>query len=223
MPPSLTVKVLLCYYLYMSTITDLQIQKNNKTRANVYIDGEYFCAFEMLTVMKLGLKIGQEISQSRLKEAAVDSERSVALEKAMNYLSRGYKTERQMRDYLTRRGYDSETIEYVVVKLKNYRYLDDREYARIYAEQNAATKGSRRIKTELISKGISVSLAEQSSEEDAETAMKNATRLAEKYMKSKPCDLKTLQKLQRYLLSRGYGYDTVNSIVRSFDIDEDGI
>ncbi len=203
----------------MPTITDLQIQKNNKTRANVYIDGEYACALEMLTVMKLGLKIGRQITPERLKEAASDSERSVAFDKAANYLSRGYKTVHQMREYLIGRGYDEETTEYVIQKLKDYRYLDDEAYARMYVEQNDSSKGSRRIKQELVSKGIAVSLAEQISEEDPEHALLNASRLAERYMRNKPCDLKTLQKLQRYLLNRGYGYDTVNTVVRSYNIE----
>ena len=49
----------------MPKITDMQIQKKNKTRANVYLDGEYAFALEMLTVMKLGLKIGQDVSQKK--------------------------------------------------------------------------------------------------------------------------------------------------------------
>lgn len=200
----------------MSKITDLQIQQRNKTRVNVYVDGEFCCALEMLTVMKLGLKIGQEITQSRLKEATVDSERAVAFDKAANYLSRGGKTVRQMREYLAKRGYDADVTEYVIAKLKEYRYLDDDAYARAYVEQNISTKGSIRLKQELIAKGIPLSLAEKYTVEDPEQALDNAVRLAEKYMRSKTNDLKTLQRLQRYLLSRGFGYDVVNTVVRRF-------
>lgn len=204
----------------MPTVTDLQIQKNNKTRANVYIDGEYFCALEMLTVMKLNLKIGGQVTVERLKEAALDSERSVAFDKAANYISRGYKTVKQTRDYLLKRGYDSDVVEYVLTKLQDYRYLDDEAYARMYVEQNVSTKGSRRLKQELIGRGIEANLAESQSREDPERALSNAARLAEKYMRGKPRDLKTLGKLQRYLLSRGYGYDDVNAVVRSYSVEE---
>lgn len=203
----------------MPKITDMQIQKNNKTRANVYIDGEFAFALEMLTVMKLGLKIGQAVSTERLNEAVFDSEKSVAFDKAMSYLGRGMKTCKQMRDYLGKKGYSSEIVEYVVAKLKEYRYLDDNIYAKTYVEQNVRTKGTRRLKQELVQKGISVSQAEEYSQIDGELALDNATRLAEKYMKNKPHDLKTLQKLQRYLISRGYGFDTVNTVVRSYNLD----
>ena len=205
----------------MPKITDMQIQKKNKTRANVYIDGEFAFALEMLTVMKLGLKIGQEVSQSQLADAIFDSEKSVAFEKAMDYLGRGMKTAKQMRDYLEKKGYEPRVVEYVVAKLKEYRYVDDDAYAKLYVERNAATKGDRRLKQELIQKGISVSRAEEYAATDDGQALTNATRLAERYMKNKPATVKTLQNLQRYLLGRGYGFDVVNTIVRSYKIETD--
>ncbi len=210
----------LCYAVFMPTITDLQIQKSHKTRANVYIDGEFCCALEMLTVMKLGLKIGRQITEEQLKQASLDSERSVAFEKAVDWLSRGYKTVRQTREYLSRRGYDKDVVEYVISKLKDYRYLDDEAYAAMYVEQNSSTKGERRIKQELVARGISPAVAERHSEEDPEQALANAKLLAERYMRTKERDLKNLQRLQRYLLARGYGYDVVNAVVRGYGMDE---
>ena len=204
----------------MPKITDMQIQKNNKTRANVYIDGEFSMALEMLTVMKLGLKIGQDVSQEKLAEAVFDSEKSVAFENAMGYLGRGMKTVKQMRDYLEKKAYAPEVVDYVIARLKEYHYIDDEAYAKLYVEHNVATKGERRLKQELVQKGISVSLAEEYSAVDGELSLANAERLAEKYMKTKPKDVKTLQKLQRYLISRGYTFDTVNTVVRSYHFDE---
>ena len=202
----------------MPKITDMQIQKNNKTRANVYIDGEFFVALEMLTVMKLGLKIGQEVSQDTLTEAVFDSEKSVAFEKAMSYLARGMKTVKQMRDYLTKKGYTPNVVEYVITRLKEYRYIDDVAYAKSYVEHNSATKGERRLKQELVSKGIALSVAEEHAQLDGEQALADAMRLAEKYMRNKTLELKTLQKLQRFLLSRGYDFDTVNTVLRNYKV-----
>lgn len=204
----------------MPKITDIQIQKKNKTRANVYIDGEFAFALEMLTVMKLGLKIGADVTVDKLNEAVFDSERSVAMDKAFNYLSRGLKTCKQMRDYLIGKDYSVKVVDAVVDKLIEYKYLNDDYYARAYVEQNAATKGERRIKQELQQKGIARSLINDACAIDGDEASANAERLAAKYMRNKPCDIKTLQKLQRYLLSRGYDFDTVNGITRSYKLDD---
>lgn len=198
----------------MPKITDIQIQKNNKTRANVYVDGEFAFGLEMLTVMKLGLKIGKDVSVQELDEAVFDSEKSVAFEKAVDYLGRCMRTCRQMKEYLGKKGYSQKVVDYVVAKLKDYKYLDDDLYAAAYAESASANKGNRRIRQELMQKGISASLAENVAI-DSETAQLAAERLAQKYMRGKTCDVKTLQKLQRYLLSRGYEYDVVNAVVRA--------
>ena len=205
----------------MPKITDMQIQKNNKTRANVFIDGEFAFALEMFTVMKLGLKIGQEVSEEKLSEAMLDSEKSVALERAIDYLGRGMKTVKQLRDYLVKKAYPPEVVEHVVQRLTDYRYLDDAAYAKLYVERNANTKGERRLKQELLQKGIELTLAEQYSAVEQEQLLANAQCLAEKYMKNKPRDLKTMQKLQRYLVGRGYDYDVVNSVTRSYHFDDE--
>ena len=203
----------------MPKITDMQIQKNNKTRANVYIDGEFAFALEMLTVMKLGLKIGADVSTEKLTEAVFDSEKSVCFYKALNYLSRGMKTCKQMRECLTGKGYAAEIVTYVIDKLVDYKYVNDDYYAQMYVEQNLASKGERRLRQELQQKGIPQCIIEKHCVVEHNTALSNAERLAAKYMRSKSRDLKTLQKLQRYLLSRGYDYDTVNTVTRNYDID----
>lgn len=204
----------------MPKITDMQIQNKNKTRANVYIDGEFAFALEMLTVMKLGLKIGAEVSSEKLSEAVFDSERSVCFDKAINYLSRGMKTRKQMCDYLIGKGYSDEIVSYVIDKLSDYKYINDDYYARAYVEQNIATKGERRLKQELRQKGISIALAEKYCVVEPDIAADNAERLAAKYMRNKPRDLKTLSKLQRYLLSRGYDYDAVNGVLRIYKTED---
>lgn len=200
----------------MQKITDIQPQKRNKSRVNVYVDGEYVLALELLTVMKLGLKIGTEVTETQLAEAALDTEQSVALERAMNYIARGRKTSFQLRKYLTDKEYAPAVVNYVMDKMKYYGYIDDKAYAQAYVEQNSQSKGARRVKQELIQRGIKLSEAEEVSEQERDFSLDNATRLAERYMRGKNCDIKTIVKLQRYLVSRGYDFDIVNSVVRAY-------
>ncbi len=200
----------------MQKITDIQPQKRNKSRVNVYVDGEYVLALELLTVMKLGLKIGTEVTETQLAEAASDTERSVALERAMNYIARGRKTAFQLRKYLTDKDYASDVVNYVMDKMKYYGYIDDKAYAQAYVEQNSQSKGARRVKQELIQRGIKLSEAEEVSAQERDFSLDNAARLAARYMRGKDCDIKTIVKLQRYLVSRGYDFDIVNSVVRGY-------
>lgn len=205
----------------MPTITDMQIQKRNKSRANIYLDGEFVFALEMLTVMKLGLKIGKDVDVETIKTAVFDSETSVAFGKAVDYLARAMKTTKQMRDYLTQKGYSADVVECVIQKLQGYKYLDDQTYARMYAEQNKSHKGERRIKQELLNKGISHADVDDQVQVDADDQLTSATKLAQKYLKNKDRDLKTMQKLQRFLLYRGFDFGVVNSVIRTFKDNPD--
>lgn len=200
----------------MPTITDMQIQKRNKTRANIYLDGEFAFALEMLTVMKLGLKIGKDVDVQTIKAAVFDSEVSVAFGKAVDYLARAMKTTKQMHDYLTKKGYAAEVVNAVIQKLQGYKYLDDQTYARLYTQQSKAYKGERRIKQELVNKGIAHDQVDDEVQIDKDDQLQTATILAEKYLKNKDRDIKTMQKLQRFLLYRGFDFDTVNSIIRKY-------
>lgn len=203
----------------MPTITDIQIQKRNKSRANIYLDGEFAFALEMLTVMKLGLKIGKDVDVDTIKTAVFDSETSVAFGKAVDYLARAMKTTKQVRDYLTQKGYSVDVTNCVIEKLQGYKYLDDQAYARMYVEQSKTHKGERRIKQELLNKGISHNDVDDQVQVDADDQLTSATSLAQKYLKNKDRDVKTMQKLQRFLLYRGFDFDVVNTVIRAFKTD----
>ncbi|MBO5772214.1 MAG: RecX family transcriptional regulator [Clostridia bacterium] len=204
----------------MATISQIEIQKRNKNRVNLYVDGEFYSGLQLVAVARLGLREGMEVDESQLKEAVSQSEISYAFEKCVDYLSKSMKTTKQIRDYLRKKGFSKEVEEIVVQKLKNYRYVDDDLYTQLYTEQNSKFKGSRRIKSELLQKGIHKELID-SVEVEADTQRQTADALAQKYMKGKDRDVKTLQKLQRFLVYRGFDYDTVGQIISRYRKNED--
>ena len=204
----------------MATISQIEIQKRNKNRVNLYVDGEFYSGLQLVAVARLGLREGIEVDESQLKEAVSQSEISYAFEKCVDYLSKSMKTTKQIRDYLRKKGFSKEVEEIVVQKLKNYRYVDDDLYTQLYTEQNSKFKGSRRIKSELLQKGIHKELID-SVEVEADTQRQTADALAQKYMKGKDRDVKTLQKLQRFLVYRGFDYDTVGQIISRYRKNED--
>ena len=126
------------------------------------------------------------------------------------------KTCRQLQDYLKRKGFSQEVVQATVDKLKDYGYIDDARYAQLYTEQNSKSKGSRRIRQELLAKGVDRQNAELYSTIDDEDMLQTATTLADKYMKNKQADTPTLVKLQRYLAYRGYDFDIINTIVNNY-------
>jgi len=111
-------------------------------------------------------------------------------------------------------------IAYVVDKLLEYGFLNDADFAKRYVETYSGKKGVRLIKNELRKKGISeddadLATVDVGSQEDA------ATALAEKFMRGKERDRKTVQKLYRHLLSKGFTFDDAKAAAENYLSQDD--
>ena len=79
-----------------------------------------------------------------------------ALEKATAYLNRQPHTEKEVKEYLLRKGYEAGEAEAAAAQLKEYGYIDDLSYAKLYFEYSFEKgRGKDRISRELAGKGIS--------------------------------------------------------------------
>ena len=201
----------------MSEITAITVQAKDKTRCNVYVDGRFACGLRVDAAVRNRLKVGQEITQARLEEIQMESEKSAAFDKALTHLSATRKTEKEIRAFLGKKGYLPAVADYAVKKLRDYGFLNDEEYAEAYVENAAKRKGGRLIKMELRSKGVSEGEIEAAMQTlDEETELETAKTLLQKYMRGKAIDVQTLQKAYRYLMGKGYGYEVAKSALAAF-------
>ena len=116
----------------MGKITSLSVQKNNKNRVNVFIDDEFSAGLSLESVYKYSLKVGLELDKEKLNQIVSENEKADAITKATAYISKAIKTKRQVKDYLIKKGYSEELAYQVVDKLKEYGYIDDKEYSKRY-------------------------------------------------------------------------------------------
>ncbi len=204
----------------MFEITAIQAQVKDKERCNIYLDGQFYCGLKAETVYRYQLQVGQKIEQSRLEEIQFENEKMQALDKAFSYLSATMKTERQMRDYLCKKGYLPSVCDYVLEKLYYYKLLDDKLYTKQYIKSASKTKGARRISLELRQKGVDVDMIDDAliTIEDAE---QRAKEVLAKYMRHKANTKENLAKAFRYLLSRGFNYDDVKSALANYGMEEE--
>ncbi len=207
----------------MNEITAITPQVKDKTRCSIYIDGRFFCGLTLETAVKNRLKVGQSIAPERLEEIQLESEKNTAFDKALTHLSATRKTEKQIRDFLTKKGYLPVVCDFVVDKLRAYDFINDADYAKAYAESAVKKKGGRLIRMELKNKGLSeetIDGALDAQEEGAELGA--ATELAKKYMRGKPWDKPTLQKAYRYLMGKGFDYDVIKEALSALgELDEE--
>jgi regulatory protein len=121
-------------------------------------------------------------------------------------------------------------IDEIIDELKEKELIDDYKYGLIFTEEKMRTKlwGEKRIKGELIKRGINFDLISQVIKEKFPEGNKlnNAIALAEKKMKTlSKYDLerrKLAERIYSYLSSRGYDYQTSKEAVEKV-LDENFI
>lgn len=198
----------------MSEITNLEFQKKNKNRVNIYVDDVFFAGASLETVMKCGLKKGQQISKEELENFLLENELQKAVSSTIDLVSRFVKTEKEVKDYLKKKQYHESTISKTVEKLKEYGFINDKQYVESYISFKKNVSGPNKIKAELFKKGISkslLSLVDEFFEEEDESA---CLAVAKKYMTNKEPSYENSAKLNRYLLSKGFDYADVSKVVR---------
>lgn len=206
----------------MSKITDITPQIKDKERCNIFIDGVFYCGLKLESAIKYKLKVDGFIEKSELDKIQFENEKSEALDKAMTHLSVSPKTEKQICDYLKKKGYVESICEYVIEKLRGYNFVNDGEYAKTYIDFSK-NKGKRLIELELKKRGVDDDNIENALNNlSEEKQIESAVNVLTKYLRYKDADKQTLYKAFKYLMSKGFEYETAKKALEKWgDIDED--
>lgn len=200
----------------MAIITQIVVQERKKDRCNVFVDGEFAFAISLELVLKFRLKAGCEISEQELDNIVFEGQKAEALSKALNYVSKSLKTNKQVKTYLFGKGYNENVVFYVLDKLKEYSYINDADYARQYVENCSLTQGKRMIEAKLMAKGIRKADIDLAFDSIEIPQKENAIKLAQKYLRNKEKTRENFAKTYRYLMGRGYSYEEADFAVSSF-------
>ncbi|WP_160692105.1 recombination regulator RecX [Clostridium sp. C2-6-12] len=203
----------------MAKITKIEVQKKNKERVNLFLDGEYAFSLSMELVYKEGLKKNQEIDSKKLELLAEEESIIRCKNSALKTIERSYKTEKEVIEKLKEKGYGENAINISIEFLRKYNFINDINYTKSYIKDKLNSYGSQKIKYTLIQKGISKEIIEDIlADTDKDNERNTATNLAKKKLdtirKKESDNYKISGKLYRYLMSRGYGYDIVNEVVK---------
>lgn len=204
----------------MKTITSVSVCAKNKSRSNIFLDGVFYCSMDNLIVVKYNLKEGIEISEEKLNSIQKENEFSTAFDLALTYVSRYKKTKKQVVYYLIKKGYLYVVAIEVVKKLSSYGYVDDKDYATSFVNEKSKNNGKLLIKMQLRAKGVDEKTAENAVGE-IEDETPNAIAVAKKYMRSKENNRDNLLKCYRYLLSKGFSFESAKSAIDCLKGGED--
>ncbi len=153
-----------------------------------------------------------------------------AYEKALTFLEKRDRTEREVADRLTRAGFSPEIIRDTTLRLIEAGYVNDADYAERYLEAlTAKGRGRLRAYAEMRRKGLPEDLVRYTIEDGVSAAdeRKRALETARNAMTGIPDGAdknKVLAKINRKLVSLGYSYDIIGEVMsalRTGSIDDE--
>lgn len=188
------------------TVTALRIQKKNKERVNVFLDGEFAFALGLMDASEL--RKGQQLSDDDIARLRASGDFHKAYNQAVRFLGYRPRSLREIERSLAKKDHDEETIAGVIDRLEREGYADDRAFARFWIDNRTQFKprSARALRYELREKGIQADIIdEELAELDEESAAWDAA--VQKIERWRGLEQREFdQKLSGHLSRRGFGY-----------------
>ncbi|GAC1324980.1 MAG: RecX family transcriptional regulator [Chloroflexota bacterium] len=199
------------------TITDIQTQKHDVERVNIFIDGSFAFGTSAAAVLTRRLRLGTVLSEADVEALQREDgiERSYAA--ALNYVSFRPRSTRELRDYFSRRQTEPEIAFAVIERLTGAGLLDDAEFARFWVDnrQTFRPRGARALRAEMRQKGLSsdvIDAALQDLGDEEATAYTVGSKKSRSYASLSEREYR--QKMIGFLQRRGFSYEVAASATR---------
>ena len=151
--------------------------------------------------------------------ALPDNPKKSCIDAALGYLTARMRSTYEMRNYLHNKGYTEEDIDITMVRLNELGFINDEQFTSELVRAKTAIRpiGRRALSYALQQKGIAKECAEQGlSQYSREDEQKACFELFAKLAQKHGMDAKGYGKIQRALVSRGFGYDTIQQAASQF-------
>lgn len=130
------------------------------------------------------------------------------------------RSESEIISRLEKRGYSKQLIEEVVLKLKEFKFLDDEKFIRSYIEKNLQKGKSFNLILYEIKKKYNITPSEsvlsEFRQKYSESKFETIIPILVKKFEKKIYLPNYMNKLQNFLLRKGYGYEDIREITQLF-------
>ena len=210
-------------------ITDIKQAVKNQNRANIFVNGKYRFSLDIFQLTQLNVKVGSKFTKTEIENLEQQSEFGKLYALALNYCLMRPHSKKEISDYLwkktlnrklknrktgefyEKKGVSKISVEQVLNRLIEKKYIDDEKFAKFWVENRNQRKGSsiKKLKSELFSKGVSSDIIEQvlseSNRNDEDEIQKIIAKKAKKYTDE--------QKLIAYLARQGFSFDEIKKVI----------
>lgn len=139
-----------------------------------------------------------------------------AFTRSLHFLKYRPRSRREINRYLENKGFSPSEISDAIERLERYRYIDDKEFARIWIENRTRNRprGEFALRCELKEKGVSDEIIEKmlADFDEVEPAWFAVLPRLERWSGLEPIELK--KKIYDYLRRRGFSYPTCEQVFK---------
>jgi len=201
----------------MRKITAIQVQKRNPNRVNIHLDGEY--AFGLTRIVAAWLQVGQTLDEEKIAKLQAEDARERAMQQALLFLSYRARSEKEIRQNLSKHEIPETVIEETLERLRRDGFANDKQFASAWVENRSTfrPRGRKALALELRQKGIDDSTIESALEgidEEAlayEAGLKKARKLVLSLSKDQEWS-EFRKKMSGFLARRGFSYSDIAPI-----------
>jgi len=208
-------------------ITKIEPQKKNNYRFSLFSNDKFIIGVSDANLLKYKLRVGAELTNELLENLKNQEEKDSVLDSAFRFLARRQHSIFELRQKLQRKTNNKSVIETVVDELSKKEYLNDRDFAAAFMNEEIKLKksGPLLLRKKLIQKGVNAEVIEEliSTSYQSETQISNCEYLAKKklntFTKTSGSQPKII-KLNNYLKQKGYNWEICEKVINSLSIGE---
>ncbi|GEM_PF-335236 len=199
-------------------ITAIEPVKRNPERRAIFLNHTFAFAVGSETINLFPLAVNQVLTAKQREIIEQHEKFESAKAAALKYLGRCMRSQREIANYLRRKGFPSSVIMRVINYCLEHKYLDDYLFAVTFVRDklNLSHDGILKIKSALSQKGVALEIVEQVCTQlvNKEELLQRAIVAGQKKLKMLPPSEKNREKLLRFLTQKGYPQTIVLSAVK---------
>jgi len=198
-------------------ITSIKSQKK-KDRVNIYLDDKFGFGLDLENLVKLGLKVDQELTDEEIADIVKKAEFQKTLDKLLRFATLRPRSEKEINLWLKRKKAHESLHQKLFDRLNHLELIDDEKFAKWWVEQRQSfrPKPKRILNNELWIKGINNEIIKKVLGEEEI----NEEKMARELLKKKMYKWKNLegfelrQKMSQYLAQKGFSWEIVEKVVK---------
>lgn len=206
----------------------MKIQKYIKDKKNKYkvvIDDVEYTLYDDV-IIKFELLRKSEIDKKTFDAIVEFNDELLSYYASIQYINRRLRTEKEIRDYLKRKGAEDDIIDKTIVRLKRDNYLDEEVFIRAYINDQIKilyNNGPLLIKKNLLKLGVTESKIDAAIDAIPEEVwLDKIEKYVERKIKFNLERSKNILKLKMTtdLISHGYYREHIDQIINEAEIDD---